>query len=252
MLENLRLAMAESGIDAYIIFNTDPNNDEYIPNDYQAIKALTGFTGDNAVVAVTRDFAGLWTDSRFFISGEIELRGSGFQLMKKQSNNDPSFMQYLADHLEKGSKLGLDGNLITHADYLQLRRKLEGAGMHVVNNLDLTPKFWTSRPQSGFTEIFVLAEKYSGKSSSAKIADVRKDMAANGVDYLVLTALDDIAWLLNLRAADIDYCPLFRSYMAVSRRQEESSVLFIHSGRISADIHEYLNILNISTMQVGS
>ncbi len=248
MLENLRLAMAEAGIDAYIIFNTDPNNDEYIPKDYQLIKALTGFTGDNAVVVVTGDFAGLWTDSRFFISGEIELRGSGFQLMKKQSNNDPSFMQYVADHLPKGGRVGLDGNLITHSDYQQLRKKLEGAGMQVANDVDLAPKVWTGRPQSGFTDIFLLAEKYSGKSSADKMADLRKDMQANGVDFLVLTALDDIAWLLNLRAADIDYCPLFRSYMAVSRRQEDSSVLFIHPGRISADIQEYLNTLNISTM----
>ena len=100
-LVSLRSAMKKNGVDAYIIFNTDPNNDEYIPKEYMSVKQLTGFTGDNAVVVVTNTFAGLWTDSRFFISGTLELQGSQFKLMKKTTNSDPSFIKYIADTIYK-------------------------------------------------------------------------------------------------------------------------------------------------------
>ena len=245
MLDKLRAAMKDAGVDAYIIFNTDPNNDEYIPEDFMVIKALTGFTGDNAIAVVTSDFAGVWTDSRFFISGELELRGSGFQLMKKQSNNDPSFMSFVAGKLPKGSLAAFDGNLITQSDYQMLCRKLQPAGIAVRNDVDLTSMFWTSRPAGRITDIFVLGDSYAGKSAAVKLQELRSQLTATESDHLVLTRLDDIAWLLNLRAADIDYCPVFRAYMVVHRDASIRDVLFLHDGRLSAYCAQYIESLHI-------
>jgi len=243
--------MADAGISAYIIFNTDPNNSEYIPEDLMVVKALTGFTGDNAIAIVTGDFAGLWTDSRFFISGEIELRGSGFLLMRKASNNDPGFMEYLRKILAKGSTVAFDGALISQQSYRQLRDKLEPAGIIVRNDVDLTDKFWENRPASILHDIFILEEKFSGESSCSKIQRLGARMETDKASHLVLTRLDDIAWLMNLRGGDIDYCPLVRSFMVLSRTGDGIRPVFfvLDSHRLPGNVIEYLDSLNVRVME---
>lgn len=241
ILDNLRCAMAESGVDAYLIFNTDPHNSEYISEDQWVVRALSGFTGDNAIAIVTQDFAGVWTDSRFYISGEIEMRGSGFQLMKKTTNNDPGFMVFLRDRLKSGNVVAFDGNLLSHNDYISLKKKLEPAGIIVRNNVDLTDRFWKDRPGVRYSDIYILDDKYSGKSVACKLQDLYSSIRSDKGQHLVLTRLDDIAWLLNLRAADIDYCPLLKSFMLISVSDStERAVLFVHGGRLDGTISQYL------------
>jgi Xaa-Pro aminopeptidase len=246
-LVSLRSAMKKNGVDAYIIFNTDPNNDEYIPKEYMSVKQLTGFTGDNAVVVVTDTFAGLWTDSRFFISGTLELQGSQFKLMKKTTNSDPSFIKYIADILPAGSNLALDGTLATQATYQNIYDTLSPLGININNNLDLTASFWPKRPSSKLSNIFVLDYKYTGKTAALKIKELIQTLNGN---YQILTRPDDIAWLLNLRAADIDYCPVFRAFMLVGGKLG-TSVLYTQKGRIGADAISHLAKLKVDVKDYG-
>ena len=235
-LNNLRAAMQKAGVNAYIIFNTDPHNDEYIPREYHIAAALTGFTGENATVVVTQDFAGVWTDGRFYISGEKELKDSEVSLMKTDDNgNAPSFATYLAENLHKGDKVGIDGQLVTAKQLKRIKAVLTPKEITVDNSVDLTASFWADRPKPKYSDIYILDDKYAGLSAADKIANLRKE---NGEAYQVLTPLDEIAWLLNLRAADIDFCPLFRSYMVVG---DQTAVLFINDGRIDGDIKTHLD-----------
>lgn len=246
-LVSLRSAMKKNGVDAYIIFNTDPNNDEYIPQEFMSVKQLTGFTGDNAVVVVTDTFAGLWTDSRFFISGTLELQGSQFKLMKKNTNTDPSFIKYIADILPAGSYLALDGTLATQATYQSIYDTLSPLGINISNNIDLTASFWPKRPASKLSNIFVLDYKYTGKTAALKIKELIQTLNCN---YQILTRPDDIAWLLNLRAADIDYCPVFRAFMLVGGKLG-TSVLYTQKGRIGADAISHLAKLKVDVKDYG-
>ncbi|MBR2199162.1 MAG: aminopeptidase P family protein, partial [Bacteroidales bacterium] len=233
---NLRAAMAKKGVAAYIIFNTDPHNDEYIPREYHIAAALTGFTGENATVVVTQDFAGVWTDGRFYISGEMELKGTEVTLMKTEQNAlGIPYANYLAEHLHKGDRVGCDGQLVTDKLFQKIKSALAPKGITVDNSVDLTSTFWTDRPKPTFSDIYILDDKYAGRSAAEKIADLRKK---NGSAYQVVTRLDEVAWLLNLRAADIDFCPLFRAFVVIG---EKEAVLFVNNGRINGNIKAHLD-----------
>lgn len=235
-LNNLRAAMAKKGVAAYIIFNTDPHNDEYIPREYHIAAALTGFTGENATVVVTQDFAGVWTDGRFYISGEMELKGTEVSLMKTEQNAlGIPYANYLAEHLHKGDRVGCDGQLVTDKLFQKIKSALAPKGITVDNSVDLTATFWTDRPKPTFSDIYILDDKYAGRSAAEKIADLRKK---NGSAYQVVTRLDEVAWLLNLRAADIDFCPLFRAFVVIG---EKEAVLFVNNGRINGNIKAHLD-----------
>lgn len=235
-LSNLRAAMSKQGIAAYIIFNTDPHNDEYIPREYHIAAALTGFTGENATVVVTQDFAGVWTDGRFYISGEMELKGTEVTLMKTEQNAlGIPYANYLAEHLHKGDRVGCDGQLVTDKLFQKIKSALAPKGITVDNSVDLTSTFWTDRPKPTFSDIYILDDKYAGRSAAEKIADLRKK---NGSAYQVVTRLDEVAWLLNLRAADIDFCPLFRAFVVIG---EKEAVLFVNNGRINGNIKAHLD-----------
>nr|MCR5454160.1 aminopeptidase P family N-terminal domain-containing protein [Bacteroidales bacterium] len=238
-LNNLRAAMSQKGVAAYIIFNTDPHNDEYIHREYCIAEALTGFSGENATVVVTKDFAGVWTDGRFYISGEMELKGSEVKLMKASSDPMP-FATFLAKNLHNGDRVGCDGQLVTAKMYQKIKTALAPKGITLDNSVDLTSSFWTDRPKPTFSDIYILDDKYAGISASDKIANLRKN---NGAAYQVITRLDEVAWLLNLRAADIDFCPLFRSFMVVGHKE---AVLFVHDGRIEGNIKAHLDHSGVS------
>ncbi|MBQ5452424.1 MAG: aminopeptidase P family protein [Bacteroidales bacterium] len=235
MLENLRVEMQKRHICAYLIFNTDDHNSEYIPQDFMFVKALTGFTGDNAVVIVTENFAGLWTDSRFFLSGAQELENSGFTLKK-----DSSYTAFLKENIKPGSTVGFSGGLITAYKFLELKRKFSGINFL---DVDLIGKVWKDRPEKKLSEIFFLEEKFSGESSMSKLSRLREKISENGASYFLTSGLDDIAWCLNLRASDIDFCPVFRSFLAVEK--DKDAYLFIHENRLSNSQKEYLSSLGV-------
>lgn len=231
MLENLRLEMQKEQLGAYIVFNTDDHSSEYIPQDFMFVKALTGFTGDNAVVVVTENFAGLWTDSRFFLSGAMELENSGFVLEQKKS---------YVDLLKNFKKVGFCGELITASKLSELKRKLSGT---LLCDVDLIAKVWKNRPQKKLSEMFVLEEKFSGESANSKLERIRKKITEQGADYFLTSGLDDVAWTLNLRASDIDFCPVFRSFLAVGK--DRGVWLFVHENRMGSEIRAYLKKLGV-------
>ena len=235
MLKNLRAEMQQEHIGAYLIFNTDDHNSEYISADFMFVKALTGFTGDNAVVVVTENFAGLWTDSRFFIFGEKELTNSGFVLKK-----DITYTAFLKENLKPGSTIGFLGSLITAHKYSELKKKLSGM---IFSDVDLIEKVWHNRPEKKLTDIFLLEEKFSGESSDKKLSRLREKIKENGASYFLTSGLDDIAWILNLRASDIDFCPVFRAFLVVEK--EKDAYLFIHENRLKENLKQYLSGLNV-------
>ncbi|MCQ2974186.1 MAG: aminopeptidase P family protein [Bacteroidales bacterium] len=243
-LQKIRESIQKSGVEAYIIFNTDPHGSEYVPEDYLVIKELCGFTGDNAIVIITQNFAGLWTDSRYFISGEIELKNSEFELMKKTSESESSFVSWLKNNIKKGSVIAFDGKCTMSSIFLDLKRKLSQAEIIVNDKLDLTYTFWTNRPQPKITPMFILDKKFVGEESKEKIEKISTKIIEENSDALLIGDLFEIAWLLNLRASDIDYCPVFRAFMIVFK--DKKSMLFISKQRINTKISDYLSKLNVT------
>lgn len=239
-LQKLRQSVLEAGADAYIIFNTDPHSCEYVPDDYLVVKQLCGFTGDNATVVVTQTFAGLWTDSRFYISGTQELKDSGVTLMK---STESTFVSWLKSNIKKGGVVAFDGRCATASVYFDIEKKLTPLGIVLNEKLDLTSSFWSDRPQPKITPLYSLDEEFAGLSSKEKLEQVIKKIEAENADKLLTSDLPEIAWLLNLRASDISYCPVFKAFMIISC--EGSPVLFIDKNRISNAIAQKLDQLGI-------
>lgn len=217
-LGKLREAMKAGGIDACIIPSGDPHLGENVPEHWRIINWLTGFSGSAATVVVTNDFAGLWTDSRYFLQAVDQLAGSGFQLMKPSPGNQGGFMEWLPENIESGSLVSLDGRLFSVSRY----RKLENLPWRkniVIRDIDLISCLWEGRPELQRIPAYDHPVSFCGKDRSVKIAEVRQLMVAMGVDYHLLTSPDDIMWLLNIRGGDAKYSPLLTSFALAGRDQ---------------------------------
>jgi Xaa-Pro aminopeptidase len=228
-LAELRRLMVDSEIDLYIIPSSDPHLSEYIPDSWKIIPWLTGFTGSAGTVFVTDNFAGLWTDSRYFIQAENQLRDSGIVLMNSILPGKNDFTEWITIGMNYGNKLALDGRLIS----IELSRKLENslADKKLIFdfNCDLISGLWTDRPSIPISQAFDHSVIFSGKERSVKIAEVRAQMKMRGADYQLLTSSDDIMWLLNIRGNDLKYSPLLISYALVG---EEQILLFTEESKI--------------------
>ncbi|MFK7969454.1 MAG: aminopeptidase P family protein [Bacteroidia bacterium] len=211
----LRNAMKELGVDACIIPSTDPHQSEYVADRWQARRYLTGFDGSAGTAVVTQDFAGLWTDSRYFIQAEKQLQGSGFELMKLNVPHTPEFVSWISDNLEEGSKVAVDGAVLSYAKAESFETAFEGVGIELVTDIDLIEDAWPDRPGLAKAAIYEHELQYAGVSREEKFDLLRKKMVKKGADYALLTALDDIAWLFNLRGADVDFNPVFVAYALV-------------------------------------
>ncbi len=226
----LRTSMKENDIEAYIIPSADPHLGENIPEHWRIIHWLTGFSGSAATVVVTDSFAGLWTDSRYFIQAQNQLHDSGIQFMKPHNMLKNDFSDWLSENLKCGSKIGFDGRTISIWRMRRIEALLDGKQVSYITGCDLISEIWTDRPPLGDSAAFELPVIYSGKESSVKIAEVRERMRKMKTGYHLLTSLDDIMWLLNIRGADVDYSPLLTSFAVVG---EEQILLFVDESRIS-------------------
>ncbi|TNF38784.1 MAG: aminopeptidase P family protein [Bacteroidetes bacterium] len=218
-LADMRSLMKQKKLDAIIIPPSDPHLGEYVPDHWRVIRWLTGFTGSAGNVVITRTFAGLWTDSRYFIQAEEQLEGSGFELVRLKIPHTPEHIDWLGGKARKGWKIGVDGRLISVGTMRYLESSLKPAGVKIDLRTDLVTPLWKDRPPLPSEEAFELDVKYSGQDRSEKLDRVRKVMAGMKADYQLLTASDDIMWLLNLRGNDVKFCPLVLSYAVVSREQ---------------------------------
>jgi Xaa-Pro aminopeptidase len=229
-LTKLRALMEKRDIDAYLIPNTDPHLGEYIPDHWKIVEWLTGFTGSAANVVVTKSFAGLWTDSRYFIQVKKQLDNTGFRLMKVNVLPDLSISEWLLNNLKKGKKIGVDGRLISIRYLRHLKEVFAGKEVTYDIEADLISDLWDNRPPLPDSIAFDYAVDYTGKAREIKITDVRDQMKIKDVNYHLLTSLDDIMWLLNIRANDIQYSPLLISFAIL---KEDQLLFFTDEKKIS-------------------
>ncbi len=236
-LKSLRELMEQQQLDACIIPITDPHIGEYVPDHWKCIEWLTGFSGSAGTVVVTSSFAGLWTDSRYFIQADEQLKGTGFQLIKLKVPHTPEFIDWLHTNLSSGKRVGYDGKVVPIELHRKICSKLESKGIEVDSQTDLISPLWKNRPPLPDTKIFEHEVKFAGCTREEKINDIRKKLAETGSDYHLLAALDDIAWTFNLRAGDVRYSPLFISYALIGMND---AYLFVHREKLPESLHRQL------------
>lgn len=242
-LVELRKEMEKEGISAVIIPTSDPHSTEYVCEHYAARKYVSGFTGSAGILVVCKECAGLWTDGRYFLQAADQLKGSGIDLMKMGQEDTPSIEDYILEHLEKKETVGFDGRLITIAQADQYQEAFEEKELTINAEVDLVDRIWKDRPPLPASPTYLYDEKYAGKSVADKLAEVRKEMEACQADHLILTKIDEVAWLLNLRADDIKYYPVALTYMILSK---ESGTLYIDQSRLDQQSRQLYESLNLS------
>ncbi len=218
-LAGVRALMKKKGRDALIVPSADPHLGEYVPDHWRVIRWLTGFTGSSATVVITGSFAGLWTDSRYFIQAEEQLKNSGFELVKLRVPHTPEHIEWLQAKTKKGGWVAVDGRLISAVNMRLLEAALSSVGVKVDLKADLITPFWKERPPMPDDKAFALPLKFSGETRADKINRVREKMATMKADCQLLTASDDVMWLLNIRGKDLRYSPLLLSFAIISPDQ---------------------------------
>ena len=243
-LQALRAEMKKRGIDIYIVPTADFHESEYVGEYFKARAYITGFTGSAGTAVVTLTEAGLWTDGRYFVQAERQLAGSGVTLFKMAEEGVPTIEEYLEKVLPEGGCLGFDGRVVNTAWGKHLQNIVAAKkGMLQVNE-DLVGIIWSDRPALAKTAPFVLEEKYSGKSTKEKLADVRAKIKEAGCDTHILTCLYDIAWLLNVRGNDIDCVPVVMSYLVMNQTE---CIWFLQEEVLNEDLKAYLTENGIET-----
>ena len=232
-IERLQNAMEQQNIDCYIIPTDDYHHSEYVGDYFKFREYMTGFSGSAGTVVFTREKAGLWTDGRYFIQAEAQLKGSGITLYKSGEPEVPTIEEFLKKELEEGAVLGFDGRTVSYAQGEKYRQIAEGEGASIEFRLDLAPDTWTGRPEMSTEPAFLLEDEYSGENIESKLKRIREKMKENGCNAHILSSLDDIAWLFNIRGNDIAYCPLVLSYAIVYNNSVE---LFANSQKFSEEI----------------
>lgn len=242
-LEHLRELMKEQGLDAYLIPTSDFHESEYVGEHFKCRRFLTGFTGSAGTAVVTKDQAGVWTDGRYFVQAAKELEGSGFKLYKMGQEGVPTVEEYLEEMLPEGGRLGFDGRVVSSHMGKKLRELLGDKKAELCYQEDLIGKIWDNRPELSKEQIWVLEEAYAGKSAVDKIADLRAKMKKMKATVHILTTLDDIVWLLNIRGNDVPCNPVVLSYVVVT---ENELYLFIHQETLNEKTKAYLAGLGVT------
>ncbi len=246
----LRRLMEANGLHAFIIPSTDPHSGEYVPEHWESRKWISGFTGSAGTVVITLNDAGLWTDSRYFIQAEEQLEGTGIRLFKDRLPETPSIPQWLGSVLEKGNQVGIDGWVNSHLEAETLRNELKASGLSLITMTeDPFDTIWSNRPSLPQSPIFILDEKRTGASCTEKIARIQEAIAKNGASAIILSALDEVAWTLNLRGDDVHCNPVFISYLLISK---EDCTLYILEEKINDEVHAYLKANHIRVQSYGT
>lgn len=214
-LDALRARMKEKNIDIYVIPTADFHQSEYVGEYFKARTYLSGFTGSAGTLVITKAWAGLWTDGRYFLQAAKELVGSTIELMKMNEPGVPTISDYIKTYLPMNGTLGFDGRVISLEDGREYEEIAKEKAGKIVAEYDLCDAIWTDRPALSKEPAFALDIQYAGKSAAEKLAELRSVMAESGATLQILTSLDDICWMLNIRGGDVAYSPLVLSYMVI-------------------------------------
>ena len=245
-IEELRKIMKEHNMDAYIIPSCDSHQSEYVADHYKCRAFISGFTGSAGTVVVTLDDAGLWTDGRYFIQAEKQLEGSGIKLFKMGQPSVPTYVEWIKENVKEKGIVGFNGEVFSVNMLKNMKRKFASKKISINSNFDLIDEIWKDRPTIPCSKVFLHDIKFTGKSRAEKLAEVRKNMKKIDANYFVLSSLDDIAWLLNIRGRDVEYNPVTISYALI---EEDKAYLFINLNKLSKEIIEDLNKDNVEVLE---
>lgn len=239
-LSRLRELMRREHLSAFIFSSTDPHNSEYVPQHWEGRKWMSGFTGSAGTAVVTLTSAAVWTDSRYFLAAADELSGTEYQLMKERMPGTPTIAQWLGHELADAptTEVGVDGSCLSAEEVEALVTELrENGGLTLRTNLNPLAEIWTSRPPIPTSKVFVHQPRYAGVSAHDKLLALRSQLSLRHADGMLVCALDDIAWLLNLRGQDVHCTPVFVGYVLVS---VDGATLFIDKAKLTPEVEQYL------------
>lgn len=246
-LAGLRDLMRREKLDAFIFPSTDPHNSEYVPDRWKGREWISGFNGSAGTAVVTLHSAALWTDSRYFLAAEEQLSGTEFQLMKLKIEGTPTISEWLGQQLRDtdGAQVGVDGmvNSMASVEALISDLRHEG-GITVRTNLDPLAALWTDRPAIPADTVIIQPLEYAGETTESKLARIRKALRALHADGMLVSALDDIAWTLNLRGTDVHCNPVFVSYLLISSSE---ATLYINKEKVTPEVEAYLHGQGVQT-----
>ncbi len=237
-VEEIRKKMREDGLDGWYITGTDPHLSEYVAARWRTREFISGFSGSAGTVIITLDKALLWVDSRYYLQGEEEIKGSGYILMKEGMDGVDKPVDWLLKNAEKGMKIGVDRSTISIFDYSDMHQKLKKVKVDFVLTDDYFASVWKDRPSLPFSMCVSMKDEYAGFTCAAKINFVRLKLRQKGLEWTFISSIDDIAWLTNLRADDIPCNPVFISYAFISL---DKAVLFVNEKRFSSEIKEKIS-----------
>ncbi len=236
-IADLREQLAKQDLSAIIVPTADPHLSEYLPEYWQTREWLSGFTGSAGTLVVTADFAGLWADSRYWVHAADELAGTGIELQKLGAANQLNHIEWLSDHLSEGDSVAVDGNVLSIAEQDKLLEAFDADDITLITDRDVISEIWAERPTLPNAKLYQHDAQFVAQSTASKLAAVRAGMSDAGASHHLLSSLDDIAWLTNLRGADVDYNPVFLSHMLIDAA---TAVLFIDNHKVSSEIEQSL------------
>ena len=238
-LELLRELMRTKGVDAVIIPGTDPHQSEYVSDHWKFRDWVSGFTGSNGTAVVTLNKASLWTDSRYFLQAEIELEDSGFELQKVEYRGDLAMiMTWLSREIHEDDTLAIDGSLFSLMEANRLEQLCGENGFLLATDFYPAEQIWEDRPARPMSPAFIHPVEYAGEDVESKLGRTMQKVEESGADSILITALDEIAWLLNLRGSDVDFTPVVIAYFYMSNKDR---VLFIDSNKVDSEVESYLS-----------
>lgn len=242
-ISKIRTLMEENHIDACIIPSADPHMSEYFSDHWKTRAFVSGFSGSAGTFVITREMSGLWTDGRYYVQAAKELSGSEAQLFRASEPDCPTPVAFLADHLSEGSIVGFNGKLFSASAVEKMEKDFARKSISTDINVDFANEIWKGRPAENLTEVYLLDPCYTGRTAEEKISDLRKAVASEDADSIVLSKLDNIAWLFNIRSNDVENNPVVIAYAFVS---PEEAILFTDSSRIPSEVQKGLEVQGVS------
>ncbi len=235
-LAALRQKMEDNGIDYYLMPTSDYHNSEYSADFFKAREYFCGFTGSNGTLVVSKDWAGMWTDGRYFIQAEREMKGTGVTLYRMGEEGVPTIVEYLTDNMKSGEVLGFDGKVVPAAEGLSYEKKLKKKQARVKYDRDLAAEVWSDRPALPCNPVYVLPDELCGKTFKEKLSDVREKMEENNAGAYLLCKLDDICWLTNMRGNDVECNPVILSYLFITKK---NVYMFVQFEELNDEVRAY-------------